>query len=161
MTELSGLVAILSDDGQTVIETKDLGPDPVGVKPGRVLPLADVEPTIPAGYARGEPIYTIEADKVTRTWEVTKLPFPLLTKRQIKRALIDLNITTDPDTFIRSIIAAIPDAKQKALALTDWDDAPYYVRENPLFNDPGLLAFAKMTPQIVDAIWANAENQPK
>ena len=83
-----------------------------------------------------------------------------LTKRQIKRALIELGISNDPDGFIRGVIGKIPDAKQQALALTDWEDAPYYDRKNPLFNDPALLAAAGMSPAQVDMIWMHAKDLP-
>ena len=76
MTTLSGLVAILSDDGKSVEELRDLGPKPVGIKPGRVLPLEDAEVEIPADHHLEGEIFTILEDKVIRSWEIVKDPIP-------------------------------------------------------------------------------------
>lgn len=66
--QLSGEVAILSADGLSVIETRNLGPDPVGVKPGRVLPLVEVKPEGRLGGYADE----IGAYQVTRTWSIVE-----------------------------------------------------------------------------------------
>lgn len=83
-----------------------------------------------------------------------------LTKRQIKRALIISGTSLDPEAFVAAIIAKIPDATMRAVALADWQDAPYYDRSNALFNDPALLAAAGMTSQQIDALWMLAKDQP-
>ena len=76
MSKLSGLVAILTEDLSSVQELKDLGPTPIGVKPGRVLPLEDIEVLAPEGYHLSNEIFTILEDKVIRSWEVVKDPIP-------------------------------------------------------------------------------------
>lgn len=64
--QLSGEVAILSADGLSVVETRNLGSDPVAVKPGRVLPLVEIKPEGRLGNYADE----ISDDQVTRTWSV-------------------------------------------------------------------------------------------
>ena len=81
-------------------------------------------------------------------------------KRQICAALI-MTGTIDPDGFITGVINSIPDTTARAMALNDWHNAPYYKRDNPLFNDPSLLAAANMTAAQVDGIWMLAKDQPR
>jgi hypothetical protein len=47
-----------------------------------------------------------------------------------------------------------------ALALNDRLDAPSCERDNPLFNDPALLASAGLSVEQVDALWAAAGELP-
>lgn len=68
--QLSGPVAILAEDGQSVVETRDLGPVPVGVKPGRVLPLIEIRPE---AERLGSFADVIGQESVTRTWSVAEL----------------------------------------------------------------------------------------
>lgn len=75
--ELSGLVAILNEDG-SVREIRDLGPEPVVVKPGRVVPVEDQKPTDGKEYAP-TPVSELTASKskVVREWrEVIREPEP-------------------------------------------------------------------------------------
>lgn len=67
--QLSGVVAILSEERDRVVEIRDLGPDPVGVKPGRALPLIEVKP---AAERLGAFSDVIGNESVTRTWSVAK-----------------------------------------------------------------------------------------
>jgi hypothetical protein len=85
--------------------------------------------------------------------------FPL-TRRQIRGALI-LNGILDPDAWMQGVMASIPDPVTRALALNDWANAPVYDRDNPLFNDPSLIAAAGMTPAQVDALWMAAKDLPE
>jgi len=85
--------------------------------------------------------------------------FPL-TRRQIRAALI-LNGILDPDAWMQGVMATIPDPVTRALALNDWANAPVYDRDNPLFNDPSLIAAAGMTPAQVDALWMAAKDLPE
>lgn len=66
--ELSGLVAILNEQG-AITEVRDLGPKPIAVKPGRVLPLVDMKPAEAAAH---RPVsadqITIEKGRAVRQW---------------------------------------------------------------------------------------------
>jgi len=73
MTKMSGLVAILSDDGLSIAEIRDLGPELVDVKPGRAVPLIDVHPQLKSGEKEGENIITLAGDHAERTWSVVSL----------------------------------------------------------------------------------------
>ena len=88
-------------------------------------------------------------------------PKPSRTKRQINRALILSGVTTDPEAWMDGILANIPDPVARALALNDRRNAPYYERNNPLFNDPALLALAGLTVEQIDAMWAAAGDYPE
>lgn len=71
--QLSGPVAVLSEDGQSVIQTRDLGDVPVGVKAGRVLPLVEVRPELTEGQLLGAYTDVIGAAQVVRTWSIAPL----------------------------------------------------------------------------------------
>lgn len=149
MTTLSGLVAILSEDLQSVENVKDLGPDPVAIKPGRVLPLENVEPTIPAGYERGEPSYAIGADKVTRTWAVNKLPLPDLAPYQFFSMLELSGKKAALDAFIN----ALP-SPQNVVARAKLDRSLVFRRDNDL-----VLAAQQalnLSDAELDAMWTQA-----
>lgn len=78
MTELAGQVAILSEDGQSVTDVRDLGPVPVPVKAGRVLPLITLSQDIPPGYVLGTvPTYTVLADRVEVSYGLVAIPAPI------------------------------------------------------------------------------------
>ena len=71
MTELSGLVAILADPGglgAAVLDVRNLGPDPVPVKSGRVIPLVEVFPTILQGEELSGSSIMHDGVTATRTW---------------------------------------------------------------------------------------------
>lgn len=147
--KLSGLVAILSDDGLSIAEIRDLGPEPVDVKPGRVLPLDNVEPNIPAGYKRGEPSYSIGADKVTRTWAVSKLPLPDLQPYQFFSMLEISGKKTALDAFIN----ALP-PPANIVARAKLDRSLVFRRDNDL-----VLAAQQalgLTDEQLDTLWAQA-----
>lgn len=82
-----------------------------------------------------------------------------LSKRQICAALI-LSGQMNLDAFVTGIIGSIADLPTRALALNDWQNARTYTRDNPLFNEPNLLAAAQMTAAQVDQIWLLAARQP-
>lgn len=147
--KLSGLVAVLSEDGQSVEDVRDLGPDEVDVKPGRALPLVNVEPIIPDGYERGEPSYAIAFDKVTRTWAVNKLPLPDLQPYQFF-AMLDLS---GKAAALDSFIAALP-SPQNVIARRKLDKSLVFVRDNDL-----VLAAQRalqLTDSQLDALWLQA-----
>jgi len=87
-------------------------------------------------------------------------PFASLTKRQVCAALINAGLTDDPNGFVLGVLATIPDAKAKALAINDWDNAPFYTRDNPLFADPSLLAAGGITTDQIDQFWRLGETLP-
>lgn len=84
----------------------------------------------------------------------------VLTKRQVCSALIMAGVTDDPDGFVLGVLATIPDAQAKALAINDWKYAPSYHRDNALFNDPSLLGASGITAQQIDQFWLLGAQQP-
>lgn len=84
----------------------------------------------------------------------------ILTKRQVCSALITAGVTDDPDGFVLGVLATIPDAQAKALAINDWKYAPSYHRDNALFNDPSLLGAAGVTTRQIDQFWLLGAQQP-
>ena len=73
MSELTGIVAILSEGLDAIEEYRDLGPVPVAVKADRCWPVIDVKPELLDGQYHGEPIATLEAGFVRRTYPVVDL----------------------------------------------------------------------------------------
>jgi hypothetical protein len=111
-------------------------------------------------------------DEVKAAWKAlcqSQLPPPpsthpadyTLSRRQIFRGLIVAGVTTDPDTFMRTILGAIADPTVRALALADWINEPAagYHRTDPLFNEADLLAAAHMTAAQVDQLWLLSAQQ--
>lgn len=91
-----------------------------------------------------------------------------LSKRQIIAALIEAGDMFErpelyeADAAIKAAIAQIPDPKQRALALNDWENVlTNYQREHPLFNDPAMLTAMDMTAEQVDALWTLASTLPR
>ena len=153
MSKMSGLVAILGDGG-SVVSYRDLGPDPIDVKPGMVLPVVDVRPDLGARQHYGDLVVVVGESEVTRTWPVENDPLPALTKRQICGALIRSGTTLDPDAWIENALSFIQDPVEKALALNDWRNAQEYDRDHQLFNNADLLAGVGLTSGVVDQLWA-------
>ena len=73
MTKLSGRVAILDANG-SVIGTRDLGPVPVEVKPGLVLPLDEVRENLAEGERHGAPVYSVRSGKAVATFPKEPIP---------------------------------------------------------------------------------------
>lgn len=84
-----------------------------------------------------------------------------LTKRQICAALIMGGLTTDPDAWMKGLMASIPSPVARALALNDWLNAPFYVRSNPLFSDPELIGPAGLNAAAIDGLWLVAKDLPQ
>jgi hypothetical protein len=84
-----------------------------------------------------------------------------LTKRQVNAALILGANVLSPDAFVRTALDAIEDPVGKALALNDWETAPYFERGHPLFTNEQVLVAAGMSPAAIDALWALGWQQPK
>lgn len=78
MTELSGIVAVLSETLDTVEEYRDLGSHPVAVKRERVFPIIDVRPELSENQQYGEPDVSIVPDEdggiVRRVFPVIDIP---------------------------------------------------------------------------------------
>ena len=87
-------------------------------------------------------------------------PTPTLTKRQVTAALIVGANQLDPEGAITAAIEAMTDPVQRALALNDWRNAPYYRRDHALFNDANLLTAMNLTPTQVDQLWTLAASLP-
>lgn len=79
---------------------------------------------------------------------VTPPPMPTLTRRQLRLALLSIGITTEQ---IEAIIAAIPDATDRATALIEWQDANTYERDHPLIDD--IATAIKVPADQIDALW--------
>lgn len=101
-----------------------------------------------------------EAPPLPPSDEIDPLTLPL-TKRQITRALILGANIQDPDAVIETAISSISDPAERALAVSDWRHAPYYLRDHPLFASEELLTATGMTPQDVDGLWALGAAQPQ
>ena len=75
MATLSGMVAVLNVAGDAVIETRDLGPVPVGIKGDRARPLVEDKPAInPATQEYGAITFEIQPNQVIRHWAVVTKP---------------------------------------------------------------------------------------
>lgn len=70
---MSGMVAILNEDG-TFRETRDLGPDPVGIKQQFVRKLEETRPPLSKGEVHGDPVIEVLATKVKITYPVVPEP---------------------------------------------------------------------------------------
>lgn len=79
---------------------------------------------------------------------------PALTKRQVNGALILGKNITNPNGAVEFAISHIESPVARALALNDWQNAPYYDRSHPLFNDPAMLAAMGFKASDVDDLWA-------
>lgn len=90
MAALSGLVAILNEAGDQVIDIRDLGPTPIQVKSSRVKPCTIVKPEL----LPDEEEYTgftdeITADLVTRTWTKVLIDWSAIDQSALNAALIE------------------------------------------------------------------------
>lgn len=124
--------------------------------PGKVLINA-------AGHANAGPGWGWDGSAPVEP-EPPAAPVPsdfVLSKRQISAALILSGVTLDPDAWMAALMAYILDPQAQALAVNDWKNAPAYVRDNPLFNDPDLLTAAGMTGEQIDALWMLAKGLPQ
>lgn len=137
---------------------------------GKVVNIVVYDPSVPWVPPAGFTLYpNANVGAIGQVWNGSAFvdppaPGPAaydLSKRQICAALIISSTTTDPDGFMVGIIGHIVDATAKALALNDWQNAPVYLRDNPLFNDPDLLVAAGMTSDQVDALWMLAKDLPR
>lgn len=87
--QLSGWVAILNVAGNAVTEARDLGPQPINVKAGRVMPLVDDAPPLADGETFGAASYEIRENDVLRTWAVEPAPRRLIAKSIVLSRLTD------------------------------------------------------------------------
>lgn len=109
--ELSGIVAILTDDLSSVAEVRDLGPDPVSVRPGRVRPLVEIEPMPAEGQVLGNFTDVITETEVTRTYSLVPEPPPeVISDRQFFQRLANMSIITEDEALAAVQVGAIPAA---------------------------------------------------
>lgn len=169
MATKSGLVAILNATGDAVIEIRDLGPDPIGVKPGIVKTFEEIRPDL----ADGE-IYTgftdeIMVTKVKRTWSKAVPPVPVpetISDRQFFQALAESPFkiitqeealaavkTGDLPASMIAMIQALPDAAKFSAEMI-LSGATEFRRSHPLVAAFG-TAFGWTSEQI-DAFWIEA-----
>lgn len=87
MATASGLVAVLNEEKNAVKEVRDLGPVPVSIKAGFVLPLVVVRPALGPNQVHGNYTDIIAADKVTRTFTVITLDLNLIDQKTLNDAL--------------------------------------------------------------------------
>ena len=147
--ELSGIVAILSEDGNSVIEIRNLGPDPVAVKAARVLPLEDNTPDVPEGFHLGEPIYDIQDDKVVRTWALEKNHLPDLQPYQFFAVLEISGMKASVDAFINSL-----PSPQNIIARSKLENTLSFERNNDLVL--AAQAALHLTDKQLDQLWLQA-----
>ncbi len=130
MAELSGLVGILDEEGNFV-EVRDLGPRPISVKPGRVLPFVEIMPQLEADQRYGEPSVEITEQQIVKTWPIEQMgPEHFdLTARQLRLGLIRNGISLDAVT---AMIAAIEDPMIRDEALVYWEYSTSISWDHPM-----------------------------
>jgi|GEM_PF-6563017 len=121
-----------------------------------------VDPGVPADKISAGSTVERVAGVVTVVYTLEDKPVAsyTLTKRQIGAALIGGGITLDPDSWMTALMANISDPTTRALAVNDWNNAPFYARDNELFSNEALLTAAGMTPEQIDALWLSAKDLP-
>lgn len=80
-----------------------------------------------------------------------------LTRRQVRAALASAGLSR---TAVPDAIETIVDPLERDLALIDWEDAPYYMRSHPLFNNADLMAALGLNPATIDAMWVAGHALP-
>ncbi|WP_172123226.1 hypothetical protein [Devosia sp. 919] len=100
----------------------------------------------------------------TKKWVVELLPPPpgahayTLTRRQLRSAVALAGIPRDA---IPNAIEQIDDSLKCDLALIDWEDAPFYKRDHPLFANPQIIEALDLTAEAIDAMWLLAKDLPE
>lgn len=169
MATKTGIVAILNATGDAVVEVRDLGSDPVGVKPGLVKTFEEVRPDL----ADGE-VYTgftdeIMVTKVKRTWSKAVPPVPVpdvISDRQFFQALAEdpFKIITQEEALAAvktgdlpasmvTMIEALPDAAKFSAEMI-LSGATEFRRSHPLVEAFG-AAFG-WKPEDIDNFWIEA-----
>lgn len=151
---LSGIVAILDENG-SVVETRDLGPVPVGCKPGFVLPLEDDKPELGKDQAHGDPTFDVLEDKVIRHWPVIDLGpvnFPL-SPLQLRLGIINAGT---PLSVVEGTLAAITDQAQRETAQTWWQFANPIYWDHPVRQQ--LTALVGLSEEQAAAMWMKAKD---
>jgi hypothetical protein len=82
---MNGIVAILNADGNAVVEVRDLGPEPIRVRPERVLPLVEIKPKLEPRQIHGSYADDIQKDRVVRTWTVEAETWRVSTYTVVRR----------------------------------------------------------------------------
>ena len=152
---MSGVVAIL--EGGAVVELRDLGPSPVAVKPGFVLPVVEDKPALGVNQTYGEPTFEIGPTAVTRHWPVVDLgpsAFPL-SARQIRLGLIGAGISL---ASVQATIDAIADQTQREIAQVWWEFTDPVLWEHPVRAQ--LTALLGITEAQASAMWMAAKDIP-
>jgi hypothetical protein len=121
---------------------------------------APFDPGVPEGMGVVAHAVAVVEDQVRVVYQLEPVAPAPRSKRQINAALIVAGVTTDPEAWMDGILGHIADPVLRALALNDRRHAPSYERDNPLFNDPALLAAAGLNVAQVDALWAAAGELP-
>jgi hypothetical protein len=76
------------------------------------------------------------------------LPFPDLTRRQVRLALLSIGITRED---VNAQIELIEDAEERAYSMIEWEDANSFKRDHPLVAS---LAVTFSLPAVqVDNLW--------
>jgi hypothetical protein len=160
VSELVGY-KLIATDGSTVTSWGGVWGQCPGVPEAIVLPNGDQVHGAAPGDTLGGGRYTLTPWMMDAPVPSTNPADYTLSRRQIFRGLIVAGVTTDPDTFMRTILGAIADPTVRALALADWINEPAagYHRTDPLFNEADLLAAAHMTAAQVDQLWLLSAQQ--
>lgn len=108
-----------------------------------------------ATHQVGDPIDTIEPDRVVRNWVVSALPqsttFADLSAVQVRLTLLANGITA---ATVQAAIASIADPVQRETAETYWEYSTSYSRNHPLMATfAGLLG---LSDTQVNAMWRQA-----
>lgn len=154
MAELSGIVGILDEEGN-FIETRDLGPKPIVVKPGRVLPFVEVMPKLGKDQTYGVPVVEIAEDQIIKSWPVIDLgPESFdLTARQLRLGLIRNGISLDAVT---TMIAGIEDPMVRDEALVYWEYSMNINWNHPMTQ--ALMSMLGIPQESMAIMWMTAKD---
>ena len=149
MTELSGLVAVLNEAMDEVVEVRDLGRTPTAVKHGRVRQLVDHVPELEPGYELGAPSYAIGPAVVTRTWSIEKIALPELAPYQF-RAMLQLSGKGQQLTAVLDGLSE----PTKTIALAKLEYSLTFRRDNDLVEQARQAM--GLTTDALDKLWQQA-----
>lgn len=108
-----GLVAIMNEAGDAIIEIRDVGPDPVPVKQSRVKTFEEIKPDLAEGEQYDGFDDQIMTTKVKRVWSV--IPIPVVVPEVISDRQFFQMLATPPYALI---------TQEEALAAVKTGDIP-------------------------------------
>lgn len=83
-------------------------------------------------------------------------PLPTLTARQLRLALLALNVFP---ADVAATIAQISDPTARAIAEIEWAHTTAYEREHPLVESVAAALLPNLSPADLDAVWREAASR--